>query len=225
MFLHLFGLCMISSTVLNVVASPIFHEGALHVSRADNYHGSTAQASSTVSHPVQYDKWEHDKDGMMFWDGDPVEDSPEVLEVLGKPNNEVKDLAIAIYRSRGRNTPDSQKKYWLCVGSRCLRANKDPKAPSNLLSDVIIGRGTLQQLKDLGKISFTDLDHKRDVFINFGKGQRHFFEGKSDPSNWDYLAAVLRQLRRKSKSAGAQFTNQEEFEQYMQEEAKKNLFG
>ncbi|KAF8827100.1 hypothetical protein HHX47_DHR5000527 [Lentinula edodes] len=220
MFLHLFGLCIISSTVLSVVASPIFHDEALLVPRADNHPGS--EASSTVSHPGRL---EHDEDGDKYWNGDSAEDSPETLEQSGKPDIEVKDLAIRIYQTlKGQNIPESGKKYWLCVGSRCLRANKDPKAPSDLLSDVIIGRGTLQKSKDCGEISFDDIEHKRQILAVFVKGQRHYFKDNSNPTNWDYLAALLRELRRES-SGGPQLANQGEIEQYMQEEAKKNLFG
>ncbi|KAJ3894178.1 hypothetical protein GG344DRAFT_74307 [Lentinula edodes] len=219
MFLHLFSLCIISSTVLSVVASPIFHDEALLVPRADNHPGS--EASSTVSHPG---RWEHDEDGDKYWNGDSAEDSPETLEQSGKPDIEVKDLAIRIYQTlKGQNIPESGKKYWLCVGSRCLRANKDPNAPSDLLSDVTIRHPTLQESKDFGKISFKDIEHKRRVLVNFGQGERHYFTGNSKPSNWVYLAALLRELRRES--AGGQLANQEEIEQYMKEEAKKNLFG
>ncbi|KAJ3812672.1 hypothetical protein EV368DRAFT_61700 [Lentinula lateritia] len=221
MLVHLFGLCIISSNVLSVVASPIFHDGALLVPRADNHPGS--EAISTVSHPTQVDKFQHSEDGEFFWDGDAVEDNYYTLIGSGQPDNEVEDLAIAIYQSKGRNTPESEKKYWLCVGMRCLRANKDPKAPSDLLSDVIRGRGTLQELKNFGKISFEDIEHKRKILVNFGEGQRHYFVGNSNPTNWDYLAALLRELRRQA--AEAQLVKQEVIEQYMKEEAKKNLFG
>ncbi|KAJ3876954.1 hypothetical protein F5051DRAFT_18935 [Lentinula edodes] len=223
MFLHLFGLCIISSTVLSVVASPIFHDEALLVPRADNHPGS--EASSTVSHHAQgVDKFQHDKDGEIYWDGNPVEDSPKVLEDSGKPDNEVDDLPIAIYRSKEQNTPESEKKYWLCVGSRCLRANKDPSAPSNLLSDVTIGHGTLEELKDFGKISFTRIEQKRRVLAVFVKGQRHYFDGNPKPTNWDYLAAVVRDLRRQAWEV-QRLAKQAEIEQCMEEEAKKNLFG
>ncbi|KAJ3930328.1 MAG: hypothetical protein NXY57DRAFT_1012551 [Lentinula lateritia] len=222
LFLHLFGMCIISSIVLSVVASPIFHDGALLVSRADN--DSDSEASSIAYHPAQDGaRWEHNVDGQIYWHENPVEANPNVLRDSGKPNNEVKNLAIVIYQSKGQNTPES-KKYWLCVGMRCLRANKDPKAPSDLLSDVIIGRGTLQKSKDCGEISFDDIEHKRQILAVFGKGQRHYFEENSNPTNWDYFAALLRELRRES-FGGPQPANQEEIEQYMKEEAKKNLFG
>ncbi|KAJ3930327.1 MAG: hypothetical protein NXY57DRAFT_1012549 [Lentinula lateritia] len=222
MFVHLFGLCIISSNVLSVVASPIFHDGALLVPRADNLY---FDPSSAVSHPAQddVDRFQHSEDGELYWDGDAVEDDSNTLIASGRPDNEVEDLAIAIYQSKGRNIPESEKKYWLCVGTKCLRANKDPKAPSDLLPDVIQGRGTLQELKNFGKISFKDIKHKRRILVNFGKGQRRYFVGNSNPTNWDYLAALLRELRRQS--AEAQLVKQEVIEQYMKEEAKKNLFG
>ncbi|KAJ4492200.1 hypothetical protein C8J55DRAFT_254906 [Lentinula edodes] len=223
MFLHLFGLCIISSTVLSVVASPIFHDEALLVPRADNHPGS--EASSTVSHPAQdVGKFQHDKDGEIYWDGNPVQDSFKVLKDSGKPDNEVKDLLIAIYRSKERNTPESEQKYWLCVGSRCLRANKNPSAPSDLLSDVIIGRGTLQEVQNFGKISFDDIEHKREILAVFVKGQGHYFDGNPKPTNWDYLAAVVRDLRRQAWEV-QRLAKQAEIEQCMEEEAKKNLFG
>ncbi|KAJ3899626.1 hypothetical protein F5879DRAFT_495857 [Lentinula edodes] len=216
LFLHLLALCIISSTVPNVVASPIALQGGLLEARASNPGmGSNPQAVNVApglsGQPPQKIDSDNSSDAGSSSDNESSHDSEDDTE---EPHPEFKNVPIRLWRTKNEDFHqwvDSKlatfkgEHWWLCVGKQCYRGDPDPHQEDMLVVNMIVisDNKDLQNLQNsflIGHISFLDLEHRKWALRTIRKGNLHFYE-----TNLDFVKSEIAQLKRSNTDSKSVF--------------------
>ncbi|KAJ3812675.1 hypothetical protein F5876DRAFT_74615 [Lentinula aff. lateritia] len=174
LFLHLLALCIISSTVPNVVASPI----ALQV-------GSSPQAVNTAPSPSTQPTQKNDSDTYSETGSSDNESSHDPEDDTEEPDPEFKNVPIRLWRTKNADFHqwvDSKlatfkgEHWWLCVGKQCYRGDSKAHEEDILVLNMefVSDNKDLQNLQNsllIGHITFVDFEHKKWFLRPIQKGK------------------------------------------------------
>ncbi|KAJ3894180.1 hypothetical protein GG344DRAFT_74309 [Lentinula edodes] len=189
LFLHLLALCIISSTVPNVVASPIALQGGLLEARGVAPSSQAVNAAPDAG-PSSNNESSHG----------PQDDTEE----LDPEFENVKNVPIRLWRTENeffqkwvdpKLATFKGEHWWLCVGKQCYRGDPKPQREDLLVVDMkfVSDNQDLQNLQNsflIGHISFLDLKHKKRVLRSIRKGNLHYRK-----TNLDFVRSEIAQLR------------------------------
>ncbi|KAJ4492202.1 hypothetical protein C8J55DRAFT_486104 [Lentinula edodes] len=212
LLLHLLALCIISSTVPNVVASPIALQGGLLEARGV---GSSPQAVNAAPGPSTQPTQKNDSDNSSYaGSSSDNESSHDSEDDTVEPDPEFKNVPIRLWRTKNADFHqwvDSElatfkgEHWWLCVGKQCYRGDPKPQREDLLVVDMkfVSDNQDLQNLQNsflIGRITFVDLKHKKGVLRSIRKGNLHYKK-----TNLDFVQSEIGQLKISNNDPNAVF--------------------
>ncbi|KAJ3876956.1 hypothetical protein F5051DRAFT_409906 [Lentinula edodes] len=222
LFLHLLALCIISSTVPNVVASPIALQGGLLEARGVAPSSQAVNAAPDAGPSSNNESWHDHQD-------DTEDPDPEFIQVpLRIWRTKTKDFKKWIDPTRAVAKGEH---WWLCIGKRCYRADSQP---TNLRSEVmkdanflVVDMKLVSDKKDLqnleksfsiGCITFYSLEHKNWILRPVQKDKY-----THEQTNLEFVEWEIPRWKDANTDSRSDFTNKKFKDLLAQMKAMKNF--
>ncbi|KAJ3864927.1 hypothetical protein EV359DRAFT_63571 [Lentinula novae-zelandiae] len=225
LFLHLLALCIISSTVPNVVASPIALQGGLLEVRASNPGvGSSSQAVNTAPGPSTQPTQKNDSDTYSETGSSDNESSHDPEDDTEEPDPEFKNVPIRLWRTKNA---DFHQRTLVALRRQAVLPGGDLKPHEEdilvINMEFVSDNKDLQNLQNsllIGHITFADFEHKKWFLRPIQKGKELSFH----KTNLEFVEWEIPQWQDTNTDSKSDFTNTQ-FEASLAKMKKMKNFG